>query len=306
MTELTLLNLEENRLSGRVPSEIGDCEKLKGLFLRDNDLSETIPEEIRKCFELEELSLRNNKFSGLVPKEISELKELRSLKINDNKLEGELPEELGALKSLNTFHCHNNNLSGSVPAAIDESQTIDIKYSNTNGNPSDIEAPIREEPIRKDRDALLACWRKMGGDLKILRHGDEPDHRKWKGVTVGGYSKEKIQFHYKGESYIDTGTVMKVKSDGTVFEIRCTDGEYCSNVKLDWIVDKSKVQLSGYRVTKIGEKPQGAKRQAERCFCRYSILTRRRKSSCYAHHRLARVQTIRYNPRRNWRLDRVG
>ncbi|GMI15834.1 hypothetical protein TrLO_g12073 [Triparma laevis f. longispina] len=188
---LTELNLEENKIEGSIPASIGNCKHLTGLFLRNNELDGNIPKDLGECSELRELSLRNNNISGKVPKELGKLVNLTSFKINNNKLTGSLPEDLGTwatLKQLKTFHVHNNKLTGFIPEDIDKSNEIDLQYGKNNGDDEKkkLKAPKREEPIRKEKEALVKCWEKLGGELSTLYHGNKEDHSRWKGVTVGG------------------------------------------------------------------------------------------------------------------------
>ena len=74
---VTALWLDENRLSGEIPSELGDLTNLAGLFLNDNELSGEIPSELDNLLNLEDLYLAGNQLTGCIPEA------LRDVEFND-------------------------------------------------------------------------------------------------------------------------------------------------------------------------------------------------------------------------------
>ena len=84
-TELEMLTVSGNNLSGALPSQIGNLKNLKVL------------------------NVSNNNFTG-VPAEIGQLSQLEILDLSNNSLTG-LPNELGNLKNLKTFNISGNEFS---------------------------------------------------------------------------------------------------------------------------------------------------------------------------------------------------
>merc|ERR1712183_318996 len=58
-----------------------------GLSLNDNLLTGTIPTELGSCFRLNHLHVESNKLSGDIPTTIGELTGLKSCKLESNRLE---------------------------------------------------------------------------------------------------------------------------------------------------------------------------------------------------------------------------
>ena len=67
LSELEMLVLSGNQLSGTIPSELGNLTQLKGLALHVNRLIGKIPVELIKLSGLEWLFLADNRLTGCVP-----------------------------------------------------------------------------------------------------------------------------------------------------------------------------------------------------------------------------------------------
>ena len=115
LTELEILNLSDNGLSGPVPPELGKLTKLGALNLRSNQLSGEIPPELGNLNKLESLNLSSNQFGGKIPPELGKLTALETLVLSDNKLNGAIPPELGKLTDLESLSLDSNHLSGTIP-----------------------------------------------------------------------------------------------------------------------------------------------------------------------------------------------
>lgn len=128
-----MMALSQNKLSGKLPAEIGNFPQLRYLFLSGNSLSDTIPAEIGNLSSLQVLNLDQNEFSGEIPEEIGNLSELQSLYLFSNELTGSIPTNLQKLTKLQAFDANNNNLTGSIPSEIGNmiSLTSLILYSNS-------------------------------------------------------------------------------------------------------------------------------------------------------------------------------
>jgi len=88
-------DVDQNRLSGTIPTELGSYSNHTYLCLRDNRLTGTIPTELGK------------------------LTSLTYLRMFGNRLSGSIPSELAALTHLNTLVvCTNAGLCGDIPANV--------------------------------------------------------------------------------------------------------------------------------------------------------------------------------------------
>ncbi|CAN6865281.1 unnamed protein product [Brassica oleracea var. botrytis] len=126
LAELQILDLTSNsKLSGSLPSNIGNLRKLTTLNLMECGFSGEIPESIGSLEQLITLSLNSNKFSGTIPASIGRLSKLNWFDIADNKIEGTIPVSNGTsspgldmLLETKHFHFGNNTLSGDIPEKL--------------------------------------------------------------------------------------------------------------------------------------------------------------------------------------------
>jgi len=102
-------------LKGTLPSEIGELDGLRILFLFDNEIS-SIPSEIGKLTSLTELELWGNHLANL-PREVGNLHSLTNLYLHYNRL-SVLPSSLANLTNLSTITLRNNNFTIDVPLNI--------------------------------------------------------------------------------------------------------------------------------------------------------------------------------------------
>lgn len=88
---LELLYLRNTKMSGILPKELGQLDKMKDLRIFDNTLTGEIPQELGNLKELEYLILDQNGLTGTVPNELADLSKLHTLYLNKNNLVGQLP-----------------------------------------------------------------------------------------------------------------------------------------------------------------------------------------------------------------------
>ncbi|XP_052300931.1 receptor-like protein 14 isoform X48 [Citrus sinensis] len=87
------LDLSCNQLTGNVPSEIGDLQKIRGLNLSHNCLSGSIPRSFSNLQMIESLDLSNNRLSGQIPAQLIELNFLSNFNVSYNNLSGLIPDK---------------------------------------------------------------------------------------------------------------------------------------------------------------------------------------------------------------------
>ena len=92
--------------------------RVSHLGFDDNRLSGEVPTELGNLANLEVLRLSYNQLSGDIPAELGNLPNLRWLGLVVNQLDGEIPAELGNLTRLDTLLLHENRLSGCVPIGL--------------------------------------------------------------------------------------------------------------------------------------------------------------------------------------------
>ena len=149
------LSLQENRLTGELPAELGDLSELRNLRLWSNELTGEIPPELSGLTELEQFAVGGNRLHGMIPEwladfgNLSELHistnrftgplppwlgelPLRRLILGNNRFDGDIPEELGNLRNLRAFWLGGNDLTGCIP---DELRKVPDNDFPTSGVP---------------------------------------------------------------------------------------------------------------------------------------------------------------------------
>ena len=84
-----------NRLSGRMPSQLGDLSSLGELRLANNDLSGPIPSGLGRLSALTRLDLEKNDLSGPIPSQLGSMSNLGVLLLGDNNLSGQCTRTTG-------------------------------------------------------------------------------------------------------------------------------------------------------------------------------------------------------------------
>jgi len=145
LTNLRVLNLDNNKLIGNIPAPWGRVGSLVGLHMANNNFMWNLPWTFRNLGSLTELDLSQNSLTGQIPNGVnfdrdwgSGFGSLQIMKLdgnqligqipplpptlveiylNDNKLQGPIPGSLVKLTALETF-TFQNNLIQNVPEEI--------------------------------------------------------------------------------------------------------------------------------------------------------------------------------------------
>jgi hypothetical protein len=121
MPNLNILLIEENSLTGTIPSSLFDSmTHLEHFAAGDNNFSGPLPASFSAS--VNAVHLANNAHTGTIPSTWAEsMPNLRYLAINGNSLTGTVPLSLGQITtSLKTFLFNSNSLTGSVDFLCDE------------------------------------------------------------------------------------------------------------------------------------------------------------------------------------------
>uniref|UniRef100_A0A0E0AS37 non-specific serine/threonine protein kinase n=1 Tax=Oryza glumipatula TaxID=40148 RepID=A0A0E0AS37_9ORYZ len=97
---ITKLNLQQNYLTGPVPSFIGKLTFMQYIGIGSNNFTGELPEELGNLTKLTELYIDSSGFSGPFPSTLSKLKNLQKLWASDNDFTGKIPDYLGTLTKL--------------------------------------------------------------------------------------------------------------------------------------------------------------------------------------------------------------
>jgi len=136
LSRLTNLDLALNRLTANLPSEISKCQSLQALTLNDNkDLEGPIPTEIGQMEKLRELWLMNAGVSGLIPTEIGMLTDLQVLDLSGNKLTGTIPPTMFSSRF----------------ARLDDAGSLHTSRTSTSVTPNDVGAGLRDLRLARNK-----------------------------------------------------------------------------------------------------------------------------------------------------------
>ena len=103
------LSLDDNRLSGHIPGELGDLAHLSIVSLDNNELEGELPPRLGNLARLRRLSINNNGLTGSIPPELGDLRNLRELRLSGNRLR-DYPHEIGKLPYLEVLDLSRNLL----------------------------------------------------------------------------------------------------------------------------------------------------------------------------------------------------
>ncbi|KAL1204497.1 Receptor-like protein 9a [Cardamine amara subsp. amara] len=105
---------------------------MSGLDLSNNELSGEIPKELGDLQRMRALNLSHNSLSGLIPESFSNLTDIESIDLSFNVLHGAIPQDLFKLDYMVVFNVSYNNLSGSIPT---QGKFSTLDETNFIGNP---------------------------------------------------------------------------------------------------------------------------------------------------------------------------
>ncbi|KAH7846547.1 hypothetical protein Vadar_015220 [Vaccinium darrowii] len=168
LPSLRFLLLYNNKLSGNISIDNEMLHSnLEKLDLAANDLTGSIPSQLGNCLRLRDLNTSYNKLSGGLPFEIGNLHSLQNLDLSRNLLVGEIPPQVGEMLRLETLNLSHNELRGRIPSTFDGLLSltyVDLSYNQLEGPIPNTKA-FREVPVEAFRNNKDLCGNVPG--LKI-------------------------------------------------------------------------------------------------------------------------------------------
>jgi Leucine-rich repeat (LRR) protein len=119
-SHVTILNIDNNNMTGTLPAQIGDLMWMQEFALGSNKISGIIPSEIGNLINLNSISLNSNQISGPLPQSMKNLRNLKYLTLSSNPINSEFPGSiLMHLTQLENLTIHRCNFSGTIPDIFD-------------------------------------------------------------------------------------------------------------------------------------------------------------------------------------------
>jgi hypothetical protein len=118
MGQLEYLHLQQNSLTGILPTTVGKMTSLRSIQLYKNKFEGSLPEEMNSWTNLHVMALQQNKFNGKIPY-LAGLKQLEFLLLHENMLSMHVPFEIFRLLHLVEFNIGKNYLTGTVPSEVE-------------------------------------------------------------------------------------------------------------------------------------------------------------------------------------------
>ncbi|KAK1424852.1 hypothetical protein QVD17_20191 [Tagetes erecta] len=135
-TNLKYLSVSVNRLSGTIPTYLGNITSLVYLSLQSNLFYGTVPAELGKLENLVNLNLNENLLSGELPMELNNLVSLTELRLSSNNFTGKIPS-FESWKQLKNLELHGSGLEGPIPPSISLLSNLnELRISDLSGESS--------------------------------------------------------------------------------------------------------------------------------------------------------------------------
>ncbi|XP_057804439.1 leucine-rich repeat receptor protein kinase HPCA1 isoform X1 [Salvia miltiorrhiza] len=137
-SNLTLIHLllENNLLTGGIPSTLGLVKSLEVVRLDRNSLSGPVPENLNNLTNVQELFLANNKLTGVLPN-LTSMNSLNYVDMSNNSFDAtDVPPWFSSLQSLTSLIMEKTQVQGQLPVSmfgLSQLQTVALKNNRING-----------------------------------------------------------------------------------------------------------------------------------------------------------------------------
>jgi len=175
LPNLQRLYVNENRLTGSIPPEVGNLISLTVLRANSNQFTGDLPRNIENLRNLQEVNLSNNPYQGRVLFDPRQMSSLTALDLSSSQLQGELPNASGLI-SLTYLALHGNAFTGTLEGRLTNLPNLQFLYLNNNQLTGSIPPEIGMGNLRSLQGMYLFNNQLTGriptqiGDLLALRN----------------------------------------------------------------------------------------------------------------------------------------
>ena len=177
-TSLKVFKLAQNRISGVIPSELGQLKSLELIDLHDNYLQAegekdwSFISSLAYCRHLTRLELHNNSLGGALPSTITNLSSsLEVLRLERNKIEGTIPDGWERFVNISMLKFGVHKLTGKIADSFGKLNSLKVLFLEENelswGDP-----PLSGKSLRPAR-ALLGRKSAVGEDSAIAQRSEQ-------------------------------------------------------------------------------------------------------------------------------------
>ncbi|KAJ6315084.1 hypothetical protein OIU78_018550 [Salix suchowensis] len=117
-TKLEILSVGVNRLTGPIPSYLGNITTLRYLNIQNNMFSGTVPPELGNLINMENITLSANNLTGELPLALANLTKLKQIRLSSNNFIGRIPDFIQSWKQLDKLEIQAGGFSGPIPSNI--------------------------------------------------------------------------------------------------------------------------------------------------------------------------------------------
>ncbi|XP_024017377.1 probable LRR receptor-like serine/threonine-protein kinase At3g47570 [Morus notabilis] len=142
--------LSRNRLTGPLPSQVGNLKNLVSFGVSYNQLTGDIPSSLGECSGLRWLFMDHNMFDGTI-ESLHSLKAIEQMDLSHNNFSGHIPKDFGKFLFLSELNLSFNHLEGEVPVFSNASAQISLAGNDKlcGGMAKLHLAPCSKKPPRK-------------------------------------------------------------------------------------------------------------------------------------------------------------
>ncbi|KAD4178752.1 hypothetical protein E3N88_27343 [Mikania micrantha] len=136
LSNLTYVSLHGNSLTGKLPVSFANLTCLEHLDLSKNQLTGPIPPSFGSMVNLKVLDLSTNQLNSSIPNKIRNLQKLQTLNLGHNNFNGPIPSKFGNLSQLKFLNLSMNSISGHIPldmASLMNLEHIDLNHNSVTG-----------------------------------------------------------------------------------------------------------------------------------------------------------------------------